>query len=234
MQHHWKYCQDLDNNAYKKQNHKDGSISPMRPSLDRVNDTTPQHSMWSPPEGIPLVPIDPPPLEDNLAKHIIHVMSRFIYQIGILDEKEHGIVANHSASACLTETYTNFNGQTLPTSLIVDTYRAASRVVAYVSASNWSITFAKIKNRILYLTTTQEENPEVTDVMLLECASLNCKRLSMVLTGLLYKPFFFLFSFYKAFNLLAKFRIMQFCFTFEKSSAVVYCSYAKKGYLELD
>ncbi|KAL7311910.1 Ras GTPase activating protein ira2 [Mucor circinelloides] len=183
MHHHWKYCQDLDKKAHKKQR-QDGTESPMRPSLNRVDGTTPQHSMWSPPEGMPPVPIDPPPLEDNLAKHIVHVMSRFIYQIGILDEKEHGIVANHSASACSTETYTNFNGQTLPTSLMVDIYRAASRVVAYVSASNWPITFAKIKNRILYLTTTQEENPEVTDVMLLECASLNCKRLSMVLTEL--------------------------------------------------
>lgn len=182
MHHHWKYCQDLDKKSHKKQR-QDGTESPMRPSLNRVDGTTPQHSMWSPPEGMPPVLIDPPPLEDNLAKHIVHVMSRFIYQIGILDEKEHGIVANHSASACSTETYTNFNGQTLPTSLIVDIYRAASRVVAYVSASNWPITFAKIKNRILYLTTTQEENPEVTDVMLLECASLNCKRLSMVLTG---------------------------------------------------
>lgn len=231
MQHHWKYCQDLDNEAHKKQNHKTGIESPLRPSLNRVDGTTPQHSLWALPEGIPLVPIDPPPLDDNLAKHIVHVMSRFIYQIGILDEKEHGIVANHSASACSTETYTNFNGQILPTSLMVDIYRAAGRVVAYVSASNWSITFAKIKNRILYLTTTQEENPEVTDVMLLECASLNCKRLSMVLTGLLYNCFF---SFYKTFHLLVKFRIMQFCFTFEKSSTIIYCSYAKKSYLELD
>ncbi|KAI8647143.1 hypothetical protein BD408DRAFT_358792 [Parasitella parasitica] len=183
MQHHWNYCQDLDVKAHKRQ-HQNGTESPLRPSLNRVDGTTPQNSTWSPPEGIPAVPIDPPPLEDNLAKHIVHVMSRFIYQIGILDEKEYGIVANHSASACSTEAYTSFNGQQLPTSLMVNIYRAASRVVAYVSSSNWSSTFAKIKNRISYLTTTQEENPEVTDVMLLECASLNCKRLSMVLTEL--------------------------------------------------
>lgn len=164
MQHHWKYCQDLD--------------SPKRPNLNRANATP--TGTWSPPEGMPAVPIDPPPLEDNLAKHIIHIVSRFVYQIVILDEKEHGLVANHSTSAGSTETYANMNG---PCTIIIDIYKAASGVVAYVSASNWSITFAKIKNRILYLTTTQEENPEVTDVMLLECASLNHKRLSMVLTG---------------------------------------------------
>ncbi|KAG1110671.1 hypothetical protein G6F42_015258 [Rhizopus arrhizus] len=90
MHHHWKYCQDLDKKSHKKQR-QDGTESPTRPSLNRVDGTTPQHSMWSPPEGMPPVLIDPPPLEDNLAKHIVHVMSRFIYQIGILDEKEHDL-----------------------------------------------------------------------------------------------------------------------------------------------
>jgi hypothetical protein len=176
MQHHWKYCQDLDSKAHQRDD--SAGSSSKRPNLNRAN-ATPM-TAWSSPEGMPEIPIDPPPLEDNLAKHIIYVMSRFIYQIVILDEKEHGLVANHAASAISTETYTNVNGSC---KIMVDIYKAASLVVAYVSASNWTITFAKIKSRILYLTTTQEENPEMTDVMLLECASLNHKRLSMVLTG---------------------------------------------------
>ncbi|KAI9476257.1 MAG: hypothetical protein EXX96DRAFT_293488 [Benjaminiella poitrasii] len=175
MQHHWKYCQDLENKMQKDEASK-------RPSLNRVDATS--DVTWTMPEGIPPVPVDPPPLEDNLAKHIIYVMSRFIFQISALEEREHGIIVNHSMSAYPSEAYTNINGQSLSTQIIVDIYKAASRVVAYVSASNWPITFAKIKNRILYLTTTQEENPEMTDAMLLECASLNCKRLSMVLTEL--------------------------------------------------
>jgi hypothetical protein len=180
MQHHWKYCQNINNKA-----HQSGTESPRRSALNRVsvNSLTGASVL---PEGIAPVPIDPPPLEDNLAKHIIYVMSRFVYQIGILEERDHGIVANHAVSATSMEMLTNISGQTLSTSIMVDIYQAASRVIGYVSASNWTITFAKIKNRILYLTTTAEETPEVTDAMLLECASLNCKRLSMVLTGTIY------------------------------------------------
>ncbi|KAI8079304.1 hypothetical protein BDF21DRAFT_493917 [Thamnidium elegans] len=174
MQHHWKYCQNLDNKVPHS-----GSVSPVRPSLNRANATS--SALWIPIEGIPNVPIDPPPLEDNLAKHIVYVMSRFIYQMGLFEEREHEIVANHAASAISTETLTNMNG---PIGIMVDIYKAATRVISYVSASNWAIVFAKIKNRILYLASTSEENPEITDVMLLECASLNCKRLSMVLTEL--------------------------------------------------
>jgi hypothetical protein len=176
MQHHWKYCQNLN-----EKSHQSGADSPKRPMLNRVN-ATPTES-WMLSEEIPPVPIDPPPLEDNLAKHIIYVMSRFVYQIGILEERDHGIVVNHAVSAVSSESFTNINGLTLTKSIMVDIYKAASRVIAYVSASNWKITFAKIQNRILYLTTTSDETPEVTDIMLLECAALNCKRLSMVLTG---------------------------------------------------
>lgn len=135
------------------------------------------------PANATVVPVDPLPLEDNLAKHIIYVMSRFIYQTGFLEDREHNVVINHTSSSCSMEALLTLNNSTFPTTLTIDIYKAASRIIAYVSASNWPITFAKIKNRILYLTTTQEENPEITDVMLLECASLNCKRLSMVLTG---------------------------------------------------
>lgn len=170
MQHHWKYCQQND--------HNNKNTPSERPILNRVDAFS--VDSWILPEGIVPAPIDPPQLEDNLAKHIIHVMSRFVYQIDAIEER---IVANHSVSAVSTETLTNASGHTLSTSIMVDIYKAASRVIGYVSASNWAMTFAKIKNRILYLTTTAEDTPEVTDVMLLECASLNVRRLGMVLTG---------------------------------------------------
>lgn len=174
MQHHWKHCQNLDNNLSQP-----STMPSVRPTLNRVNAAA--SGTWVTSGGIPHATIDPPPLDDNLAKHIIFVMSRFIYQIGYLEEYEHGMVANHSASAISTETLAGTNG---PTSLMADIYKSASRVIAYVSASNWAITFSKVKNRILYLTTTAEESPEIADVVLLECASLDCRRLGMVLTGM--------------------------------------------------
>lgn len=224
MQHHWEYCQDLDN----KVSHS-GTASPIRPSFSRTNASS--SATWVPVEGIPSVPIDPPPLEDNLAKHILFVMSRFVYQMGLFEEREHEIVANHASSTVSAEALTNMNG---PISIMVDIYKAASRVIQYVSASNWAIVFAKIKNRILYLASTVDENPEITDCILLECASLNRKRLSMVLTGI--SPLLLLLFFFKkrrtkiSFN----YRIMQLYFTFKKIFSVNYCCHVEKSHLELD
>ncbi|KAI7885924.1 uncharacterized protein EV154DRAFT_521553 [Mucor mucedo] len=174
MQHHWKHCQNLDNNLRQP-----GTTPSVRPTLNRANATA--SGTWVTSGGIPCATIDPPPLDDTLAKHIIFVMSRFIYQIGYVEEHDHGLVANHAASAISTETLAGTNG---PASLMTDIYKSASRVIAYVSASNWAITFSKVKNRIMYLTTTAEEVPEIADVVLLECASLNSRRLGMVLTEL--------------------------------------------------
>lgn len=67
--------------------------------------------------------------------------------------------------------------------MIVDIYKAASKVIFYVSASNWHIVFIKIKTRILFLTTSVDENPNFADLRLLECCALNSKRLSAILTG---------------------------------------------------
>ncbi|KAI8087606.1 uncharacterized protein B0P05DRAFT_584843 [Gilbertella persicaria] len=182
MQHHWKYCQDLDSSTQQQQySYSNGSSSPRRPALNRFN-ATPRES-WAAPEDLPFATIDPPPLDDSLAKHIVHVMSRFIYQIGVLDEREHGLIANHPASAISVDSCVASTGQSLLTNIMVDIFKVASKIVAYVSASNWPVIFAKIKSRILYLTTTTEEAPEIMDIMLLECSSLNRKRLSMVLTG---------------------------------------------------
>lgn len=228
MQHHWKYCQSVKNK-------KGGADSPQRPALNRVNAAS-HSATWTALEGIPAVPMDPPPLEDNLAKHIIHVMSRFTYQIGVLEERDHGIVPNHSASATSIEIFTNINGQSLPTDIMVDIYKAASRVIAYVSASNWTITFAKIKNRILYLTTTTEENPEITDVMLLECASLNAKRLSMILTGKKRRVLVDLltYDFFVFFLRPPIIRIMQFNVTLEEDGPIIYRRDVEESNLELD
>lgn len=165
MQNHWKHCQNTD--------------SLKRPALNR-SDPVPSGS-WTPSEGMPKVRIDPPPLEENLARHIIFIMSRFVYQITILDEKEYGLVANHSTSDSSIKTDPNINS---PSKIMIDIHKAARAIVAYVSASNWDAVFAKIRNRILYLTTTQEENPKMTDTMLLECVALNHRRLGMVLTGI--------------------------------------------------
>ncbi|KAL0094126.1 hypothetical protein F4703DRAFT_1816773 [Phycomyces blakesleeanus] len=119
---------------------------------------------------------DPPPLEDTLAKYMISIMSRFMHQMTVMEERDHGSATNITRTA-----YYSISGLTsLPTDIVVDIYKAASRVVFYLSASNWYIMHSKLRARILYLTTTSDEAPDTSDIRLLECCALNSKRLSMM------------------------------------------------------
>ena len=124
---------------------------------------------------------DPPPLEDNLAKYIVAIMSRFMYQMAAAEDREYGPGSTGNITGRAEYTFGGGNGTS--TDIMSDIYKAASRVVFYVSASNWPIMFAKIKARLLHLSTTLEENPETADVRVLECSALNSERLAMVLGG---------------------------------------------------
>jgi neurofibromin 1 len=57
-----------------------------------------------------------------------------------------------------------------------------SRITFYLTASNWSQTFARIKTRIQHLTTTIEDNPELIEMRFLEWANVNRQRLSQILS----------------------------------------------------
>lgn len=157
MQHCW------------KQNQVSQEQSRRRPSLIRT-DT----DVWELPEGIPPAPNDPPPLDNALAKHIINVMSRYLSQVGTLEDREHGLIANGTRAVAVLE-------QKHP--LCNDIYQAVCRILSYVSASNWNVVFSKFKSRIMCLTSAADESPEVIDIAIIECSSLNSKRLSMILTG---------------------------------------------------
>lgn len=124
---------------------------------------------------------DPPPLEDNLAKYIVAIMSRFMYQMAAAEDREYGPGSTGNITG--RAEYTIGGGNGTSTDIMTDIYKAASRIVFYVSASNWPIMFAKIRARLLHLSTTVEENPETADVRLLECSALNSERLAMVLGG---------------------------------------------------
>ncbi|KAG1177602.1 hypothetical protein G6F70_005649 [Rhizopus microsporus] len=158
MQHCW------------KQNQVSQEQSRRRPNLIRT-DT----DIWELPEGIPPTPNDPPPLDNALAKHIINVMSRYLSQVGTLEDREHGLVANGTRAVAVLE-------QKHP--LCNDIYQAVCRILSYVSASNWNVVFSKFKSRIMCLTSAADESPEVIDIAIIECSSLNSKRLSMILTEL--------------------------------------------------
>lgn len=182
MQQHWQHIRESKSeNASAKAS---STIGGYEGSINSLDSST-QHSKWSMSDGpLPLEMDDPPPFDDNIAKNIINVISRIMHQTTVMEEREYGQATNHVTQITRTEYYTVTNIARTSADIVFDLYKASSRVVAYVSASNWNVVFSKIKMRILYLSTTTDENPETSDMRLLECCSLNSKRLSIVLSGM--------------------------------------------------
>ncbi|CAH1760475.1 9376_t:CDS:10 [Entrophospora sp. SA101] len=131
---------------------------------------------------------DPPPLDDSLAKYILSVLSRFLRQMANLEDNTNSdrqtsiINAQDQASINL---FANLNSSSSNIfEIITDIYRNAGHVIFYISASNWNVVFSRIKNRIGYLTSTNDERPETAELKFLECSDLNSKRLSIVIQEL--------------------------------------------------
>jgi hypothetical protein len=59
----------------------------------------------------------------------------------------------------------------------------SSRIVFHLSASNWPIVFARIRNKIHFLAGTSEEVPDMSEIKLVSCSALNKSRLVQVLQG---------------------------------------------------
>lgn len=186
LQHHWQFVRNSHSIATKSPMMNE-TIHPQHQHTS--SDTCSNHSNTttgmpkSTNEGaLPSELEDPPALEEPLAKYIVAIMSRFMHQISYMEERENGS-SSHTTNIARTEYYTSTSVASISSDIIVDIYKAASRVIFYVSASNWHIMFIKIKTRILYLTTTLDENPNFADLRLLECCALNSNRLSAILVG---------------------------------------------------
>lgn len=62
--------------------------------------------------------------------------------------------------------------------------KLVSRIIFYLSASNWSLLAARIKARISYLQTTIEDSPDTVELRLLEWSNLNRNRMGQILQDL--------------------------------------------------
>ncbi|CAG8508989.1 2177_t:CDS:10 [Funneliformis mosseae] len=127
---------------------------------------------------------DPPPLEDSLAKYILNILSRFLHQMASQEDNNTGQPPTGSPAGLSPNPSTSTQGSSATFDIISDIYKNAGRVIFYISASNWNVVFSRIKTRIGYLTSTNDEWPETAELKLLECSDLNSKRLSMVLQEL--------------------------------------------------
>lgn len=103
-----------------------------------------------------------PPLDDALVSFILALMNRFLAQVHTLEET---------------------NDDPTPP-LLNDIYKVAGKILYYVSASNWSFYYVKIKSAVQVLGSIGEGvemNPP--DIRMLEHGCLTRQRLHTVLTG---------------------------------------------------
>ncbi|KAJ3188570.1 Ras GTPase activating protein ira2 [Gaertneriomyces sp. JEL0708] len=112
--------------------------------------------------------LDPPPLDDHLARFLLSVVTRFFYTtasaintdaighgFGILSETTDQSVALSALQSSTTfSTFASFfspSGQAPNSDTYFEIHKAAGRVLFFLSAANWTVVFAKIKSRIIQL-----------------------------------------------------------------------------------
>ncbi|CAI2169037.1 10253_t:CDS:10, partial [Funneliformis geosporum] len=130
---------------------------------------------------------DPPTLDEKLAKAILKVLSRFLFLMESQEDNNPSIPVGPSGGKGEPSIH-NINSQAAWSpaiyDLVSDIFKHAGRVIFFISASNWEVVFARIRVRIAFLSSTDDEWPDVSELKLLECSDLDSNRLSMVLQEL--------------------------------------------------
>ena len=61
--------------------------------------------------------------------------------------------------------------------------KISGKIVYHLSASNWSVVFSRIRNKIYHLASNAEDDPDIIDLQLLTHCSLDRSRLVQSLQG---------------------------------------------------
>jgi hypothetical protein len=159
MQHHWQYCRELE-----KEKHPDIPINELVVEL--------------------------PPLDTALVTFILVLMNRYITQYHLIEESTN-LEQYHHHNILITEIISgdnNDNGgftyEQIKLSLITDIYKAASKILYYVSESNWEACYAKIKNAVISLDSANGGSDEIPpEIRMLDCSCLTRQRLLTIFAG---------------------------------------------------
>lgn len=127
--------------------------------------------------------MDPPPLDEALVTFLLALVGRFLNQAHLVEEHIDQQTSTPSDYP-LDILISTFNVDPKVLSLTMDIYKTAGRVLYYVSASNWSIYYAKIKNAV-HILGAMGEGSEINppEIRLLECSCLTRQRVHTVLSG---------------------------------------------------
>lgn len=143
-----------------------------------------EYTLYEKSYSIPRPLYDPPPLDDELTDYISTVLSTFFFQMQIYeDQSSNGqYMSNPPPSPLLkrTDSITSLGPDTSG-ELIVDIYNNVRKILFYTSASNWTTYFARVRARLAIFSATTEEVREWCDLRLIECASVNSRRLGQIL-----------------------------------------------------
>ncbi|KAL7314719.1 hypothetical protein PS15m_006255 [Mucor circinelloides] len=132
--------------------------------------------------------IDPPPLDESLVTFLLSLMSRFLGQMHVIEERNDqlSLLSSEHANEALA-TASKVDSQSME--YIREVYTTSGKVLYYISASNWNSYYAKIKNAVNILGAVSESsdlNPPEVRILAFTC--LNIPKLHMILSDL--SPYF--------------------------------------------
>ncbi|KAI9283473.1 hypothetical protein BC943DRAFT_100701 [Umbelopsis sp. AD052] len=150
-------------------------------SVANISETS-EHTLYEKYYSVPRPLYDPPPLDDELTDYISTVLSPFLHQMQMLEDQANA-QHNNVPTSPLPKRTDSMSSLNLDNSndMVLDIYQTARKILFYTSASNWTTFFARIRARLAIFAAASEELKEWSDLRLLECASLNSKRLAQVI-----------------------------------------------------
>lgn len=131
----------------------------------------------------PDVSIDPPPLDEALVTFLLALMSRFLSQMHVIEERNDqlSLLSSEHVNEALAIA-SKVDSQSME--YIREVYTTSGKVLYYISASNWNSYYAKIKNAVNILGAVSESsdlNPPEVRILAFTC--LNIPRLHTILSG---------------------------------------------------
>jgi neurofibromin 1 len=124
--------------------------------------------------------INPPALDEALVSFILVLMSRYITQYHLIEETNSNLPIN----AVVLDSDSGYSYDQIKLSLLTDIYKASSKIIYYVSASNWSSCYSKIKAAVLNLDTVNGNSEEIPpEIRMLECSCLTKDKISTIFSG---------------------------------------------------
>lgn len=161
MQHHWQHYRELE-----KEKH---------PEIP-LNDLT----------------LELPPLDTALVTFVLVLMSRYIAQYHLIEESTNAEQNNQNRMPLvdLSDSENGYTYEQIKLSLITDIYKASSKILYYISSSNWDACYTKIKYAVISLDSINGGAHEIPpEIRMLESSCLTRKRLYSIFAGTYYTMF---------------------------------------------